>query len=247
MDQLEKNLIENLGFSGKKAKVYISLLELGETVAVEVAKKARLKRTTVYNLLPELLTDGYVKSTIVHGKKHFFIDDTTQLTKRLTEKLNSVETILPQLKAIHNVHLYKPKISLYEGFGGMKDIYSDIIRSSHAGDIVLTFFGTTNIESLIPKEIVDYYIQERVKKKVRNNIIAQRSMLTEQWQQAEHELREVKILNTPDVIRFDADMKIYSNKVAFISYKENFLGIVIESREVYHLLKLWFETTWNLL
>ncbi len=50
----------NLGFSEKKAKIFLALLQLGETNVIEIAQKAKLKRTTVYNILPELVDEGLV-------------------------------------------------------------------------------------------------------------------------------------------------------------------------------------------
>ena len=55
-------------------------------------------------------------------------------------------------------------------------------------------------------------------------------------------------LNWPmdkSVYRFNADMEIYANKVALISYRENFLGVIVESKEINQMQRAAFELMWN--
>ncbi len=59
--ELRRRLIEDMGFSDKKAETYLCLLKMGEVTASQIAKNAGIKRTTVYNILPELLHDGLIK------------------------------------------------------------------------------------------------------------------------------------------------------------------------------------------
>ena len=42
-------------------------------------------------------------------------------------------------------------------------------------------------------------------------------------------------------------MEIYANKVALISYKEDFLGIIIESQEINQMMKAAFGIMWDAL
>lgn len=51
------------------------------------------------------------------------------------------------------------------------------------------------------------------------------------------------ITQTP--YHFAGDIEIYKNKVAIISYKENFMGLIIKSKEIANMLRAVFELTWN--
>ena len=63
---------------------------------------------------------------------------------------------------------------------------------------------------------------------------------------ASQELREVKIFPNGDEMKAPSvDFKIYGNKIAIISYRENFLGIVIESRDISQMCKIIFNSLWN--
>lgn len=246
MNNLE-TLLENLGFSKKKAKIYLAILELGEASVIEIAQKANLKRTTVYNILPELISDGLVKKSVKNKKRFFFIEDPVSLKTSLEEKMNAVEKSLPELKSLQTIIPYKPKITFYEGLGGAKDLYRDTLDSLSPGDTILSFTGLTDFYELIPKDFSEWYIKERVKRKIRIKIITPKSKAADEWQKnAARELREIKIVNNSD-FKFNGDTEIYRNKIALISYKENFIGVIIESKEISQMQKMAFDIMWDYL
>lgn len=247
MENIETILIDNLNFSVKKAKLYLTLVELGEATVSDIAKISKLKRTTCYNLLPELMEEGFVKASKKGKKNYYLVEDPRRLKLEAEEKLDNVSRILPYLQAVHNVYPYKPKISFFEGVGGMREVYDDISKSMKVGDVILSMTGPSNLDKYIPKEIVKKYVDGRIKKRVLNRMICVDSPVARAWQaSSKKELREIKIVDK-NLINFQADMKIYGNKISFISYKENYLGVIIESREIVELQKKFFEFVWSFL
>lgn len=240
----QEKILEEIGFSKKKARIYLAILELGEATVIDIVKKIGVKRTTVYNILPELILDGYVKKTIKNKKALFFIEDPDSLKNNLEAKLNLIKSALPEIKEMQNIFPFKPKVSFYEGFGGARELYQDTLKDSFAGDTILSFTGITNYKRLIPQDISREYIKNRVKKRIRIKVIAAKSEVAEKWQKdAQKELREIRIVDNPK-FKFDGDIEIYGNKVALISYKENFIGVIIESREINQMQRMAFELMW---
>lgn len=245
MSMNTENTLQTIGFSKKKARIYLAILELGEASVIEIGKKAGLKRTTVYNILPELITEGLVKKSVKNKKRFFFIEDPTLLKINLEEKISAIEKSLPELKAMQTIIPYKPLITFYEGLGGAKDLYRDTLDSLSAGDTILSFTGLTDFYELMPKDFSQWYIKERVKRKIRIKIITPKSKAAEEWQKnAAKELREIKIVNNAD-FKFNGDTEIYGNKIALISYKENFIGVIIESKEISQMQKAAFQLIWD--
>lgn len=243
--QNQEKILEEIGFSKKKAKIYLAILALGDASAIDITKEVGIKRTTVYNILPELVSEGFIKKTIKNKKSIFFIETPDLLKTQLEEKLKLINKALPEIKSLQNVFPFKPKIIFYEGFGGIKELYRDTLNSLSDGDIILSFTGITNYQNLMPKDISREYIEDRIKRKIRIRVIATKSDVMEQWQRdAEKELREIKIVEN-DRFKFDGDIEIYGNKVALISYKENFMGVVIESKEISQMQRMAFEMMWN--
>ena len=243
--QNQEKILEEIGFSKKKAKIYLAVLSLGDASAIDIAKEVGIKRTTVYNILPELVLEGFVKKTIKNKKSVFFVENPDLLKTQLEEKLRLINKALPEIRSLQNVLPFKPKIIFYEGFGGAKELYKDTLDSLSDGDTLLSFTGITNYQNLMPKDISKEYIGNRLKKKIRIRVIATKSDVMEQWQRdAIKELREIKIVEN-DKFKFDGDIEIYGNKVAMISYKENFMGVVIESKEISQMQRMAFELMWN--
>src|SRR4051812_48391125 len=90
----------NLGFSEKKATVFLALLQLGETNVIEIARNAKLKRTTVYNILPELVEEGLIAVTSIGKHKRYFVTDPRIILKLLESKIENTKLLLPSLTAL---------------------------------------------------------------------------------------------------------------------------------------------------
>jgi sugar-specific transcriptional regulator TrmB len=244
--KLIKQIENNLGFSEKKAKIFLALLQLGETNVLAIAQKAKLKRTTVYNILPELIEEGLVAATSTKKSKRYFVTDPRIILKILENKVEDTKSLLPMLTALHAVSIHQPKISLYEGENGAKQIYEDVIKSTYPGDIICGFSGDIKTNYVSDKDL-NNYIKARMGKKIRNRIIVSSSEYANLLRRnAQEELREVKVFTEIENLKAPSvDLKIYRNKVAIVSYRENFLGIVIESRDINQMCEIIFNSLWS--
>ncbi len=247
MNYIEKQFAESLGFSDKKTKIYLALLELGEATVINIAKKSGLKRPTVNNYIPELLEEGVIHTTTRRGRRYFFIKDPRSLRDRLEDKIRGLNSILPHLSSVHSISSIQPKITLYEGIGGLKEIYTDVMQSTKSGETVLSILGLEDYYSFVPKDIDDYYMNWKMKKKIRSRVIATESPIVRDFEKNAHrELREIKIVED-SVFSFKANAIMYANKVAFISFTENLMGAVFEGREISKMQRASFELMWHLL
>jgi HTH-type transcriptional regulator, sugar sensing transcriptional regulator len=113
MDKRQE-LITDLGFSDKKASIYLTLVEFGEMTATNIASRSGLKRTTVYNIIPELLSDGFVSKSKTAGKTVFYVNKPEDLERFLDEKRDRVKNLVSELKKSVGIFDFKPKVSLYE-------------------------------------------------------------------------------------------------------------------------------------
>ena len=86
-----KSSLEYLGFKPKEAQIYLALLELGEASVVQIAKKTGIKRTTVYNILPDFINRGIITSAVRKKRKVYFIEDPRSLKNDLKEKESVID------------------------------------------------------------------------------------------------------------------------------------------------------------
>ncbi|MBD3311053.1 MAG: hypothetical protein GF349_00970 [Candidatus Magasanikbacteria bacterium] len=240
-------IMENLGFGEKESKVYLALLELGEAGVLSIAKRAKLKRTTVYPILDNLIHEGLVRKTKKKKKYYYFVEDVNDLKKSLEQKQRAFDLVLPQLKAMHNVIPRKPKIFYYEGLGGMREFYLKILNSLNAGSTIYEFVGAENFDRIIPDEFIKFYPEERVRRKISIKTIASISTASKQWSKySEKYLRKIKYAKGEDM-DFVANMQIYNKGVGIISYKDDFLAVIIESKDIQKMMKSAFNLMWKFL
>lgn len=239
-----KSALQKLGFSAKKISIFLALLELGEATATEIAKKAKLKRTTVYNVLPELMADGYVKTEKRKKKTVFFVEDVRSLLTPLRLAEESVQRLLPQLQSMHNIFAFKPRVTTYEGEVGAVEFWMKTIDIP-PGSVIYEMVGPESFYTKLPKVIADSYVKERLKKKICIKIIATDSPITRKLaRDANKEMREIIVVPRKT---WDAAMLVFGNKVGFISFTEDFRGVILESPTIADMQRASFEMLWSFL
>ena len=128
VNMVEIDVLRNLGFSEKEAKIYLALLEMGTGTAMTISKKADIKRPTTYLILEELKKKGLV-SEIPEQKHVFAAENPEVLQKNLKQNLANLGELLPIFKAKFN-RGEKPKIKYYEGKDNLYKLYFNKIFTS---------------------------------------------------------------------------------------------------------------------
>ncbi len=107
--------LKDIGFDDKVALVYVSIVELGQTTASRVARHARLKRTTVYNVLPSLIEQGLIEKNIIRNVSTFTVSNISMLSRQVEERVSLAKEIESELTKIKTVYPTKSQITVHEG------------------------------------------------------------------------------------------------------------------------------------
>ncbi len=245
MNKSSKKILENFGLEKDEVNVYLAGLELGEASVQNLAKKAGVKRPTTYKILDNLIAKGVFYQTLKGKKRLFGAEDPEKLQTALKQKEIELVKIMPELKSIYNILETKPKIKFYEGLNGAINVYEDTLASAGRNDVILTYTGISKLFDIFPKDYAEEYFRRRVEKNIRVKMIAIDSEESREWQKnAMRDLRDI-ILVSDDKFNFFGDTEIYGNKVALISYKENFMAIVIESEQIANMQRFIFNLAWD--
>ncbi len=233
--------LQQIGLNEKQAKIYLAALELGETTVKEIAKKAGIKRTTIYDLLDELLTSGLLKQTIRETRKKFIAASPAELQLIIQKREALLSQIMPALSSISNVDKVRPKIRFHEGREGLLEIYADTLK--HSGEILA--FASADVLNL-GKGWVENYIQQRVRKKIYyKGILSISSAIEKEFvSQDQAQMRSSKVIDSQKY-PFSNEIMIYGHqKIAIISPKDS-IGVLIESAEIHRTQKSIFELLWD--
>lgn len=246
------SLLEQLGWKPDEAAVYTTLLQLGTQPASIVARQIKKKRTTVRVYLEKLIQSGFVD---FHwkGRTQYFNAKTPQdavhtlennkknIIRKLDNNIRAFSTFLPQLTALIGMNTNMPKITYHEGAQHLKKMYTDSLNSKTE---ILCFSSVQDLWDLFGKKYDKWYVQKRVKNKIPLRYIAPDTLVEKQESKKDKKyLRESRHL-PESIFKITNEILIYDAKVAFITLKNEKIGVLIDNKEIYQSMKILFEALW---
>ncbi|MBI5733712.1 MAG: TrmB family transcriptional regulator [Candidatus Kerfeldbacteria bacterium] len=241
----QKQLIE-LGFTEKEAKVYLALLELGPSTASEVARKAGINRTTSYDILEGLTSEGLVNlpgetkiQKFVAENPEKVISFLQQRINQAEQRLNMAQGLLPQLLSVYNTK-EKPKVKFYQGVDQVKEAFEDTLTAE--GELLAYAVGESMYQALPPRYFADYF-KRRTLKGITVRVIAPDDEGSRAVVKNDTSELRTSILVPKDQFYFSVEMNIYSNKALFVSWQEKF-AVIVESEEIANMQRKVFELAW---
>ena len=234
-----ENVLQALGLNEKEAKVYLALLQMGKGSVPGISVKAGTKRPTTYLILEELRKKGLV-NLLPRKMKVLYVAKSPQiLLEEQREKESMIEANMPELMAMFNVQMEKPKVTYYQGIDSIAELYGEIFKEK---DIL--FYGS--IASIAPEVFarVEKYLQIVKKEKLAVREILQADEKSVAYAQ-EHATENHKIKIASQEHKLATDNMIFGNKVAIITYKDEPMAVVIESGNVAETYKSMFEMVWK--
>jgi len=124
-----ENNLEQLGLSNTESKIYLKLLKIGESTAVQLAKEIKIHRRTIYDNLNILIKKGFVNYKNKDKVKYFSANDPKTFKLLLEEKNKIFENILPILSQFYSNQQKTPEISILSGLEGGKVILQEMLES----------------------------------------------------------------------------------------------------------------------
>ena len=237
-------LLQESGLNEKESETYLSVLELGRATILEIAKHSRIKRSTIYEIIPVLESRGVIKKTKSGKKVSFVAESPKTVLSLIREKEERFREALPELMAIFKSQEKRPKVFFYQGQDEVQNMYEDTLRECKT---IYNYTSIINLYKYLDRGWVESYIERRVRIGIETNIIAIDSPEAQEWQSnATSELRKIKLIPNKNY-DFAADVQIYGNKVIICTYKhgEGLFGLLIEDENIAKIQKLAFDFMWG--
>lgn len=233
--------LKQIGLEEKQAKIYLACLELGETSIKEIARKAEIKRTTIYDLIDEMINLGYIKATTRGKRKRFFPADPDELKIIIKKREALLDEVLPELKSLGSTSGIKPKMLFFEGKAGLREAYEQTLTEKN---ITIYAWASEDIVSVLGKDWADDYIRRRTKRGIKMETIVPETALIKKYAKFDKEQnRKIKLVD-PKKYLFNIEINIFGNKVAIMSARDR-LGVIIVSEPIAVALKMIFRMCWG--
>jgi sugar-specific transcriptional regulator TrmB len=237
-----ESVLQNSGLTEKQARIYLACLELGPSTVQKISTKANISRSTAYEVLDSLIKKGLVNTYLKKKVSHFNAIDPEEYINQSQEKIEILSQALPNFNALFQKPKEKPSVRLYEGKEGMKIVFKEILKESRE----LICFGSSDDFINKLKDLHKYFLENRLKKKIPLRLILTNSAKAkERMELGIKELRLVKIL--PEDFEYHGLVYVWKDKIALFSLANDFIALVIESKELSRMQKTFFEYIWKTL
>lgn len=128
---LEKYLQE-IGLNEKEAAIYLALLQVDNDSVVDISKKTKINRSTVYFVLEGLEKKGLVSEVQINKKVHYAAEPPERLETYverqkviLDEHAARLKDIVPQIKSVQREKGERPLVKYFEGRDGAISAYTE--------------------------------------------------------------------------------------------------------------------------
>ncbi|MEM2956314.1 MAG: helix-turn-helix domain-containing protein [Candidatus Pacearchaeota archaeon] len=223
------------GLTRVESKVYLTLIDLGPSLAGQISKKSGIHRRTIYDALDRLAEKGLISYIIKNNRKYFEAVNPKRLIDLEKEREEQLKSELPELIKLFMKTKAKEETLFYRGKDGLKTAFEDQITegkeilvmgaSPEAGEILQFYFK--------------WYNKRRQEKHIKLKLIADISAKGK----IKAPLSEIRYL--PNL--GPAAINIYADKVAIILWnKERPLAIIIKNAEIANSYRIFFEHMWKI-
>lgn len=234
--------LQDFGLSEKEAKVYLTLLELGESSASDIAKGSGVNRATTYVVLDSLKEIGLVSTYDQGGTTQYVASDPSRLQnivedkkEEWTQKYDELNSLLPELQSLHNAEENKPAIRFFEGEEGVLESYKEFLSSKQTEDGVKYFYSKDKIEEIMSKDQRNQFIEAR---KGRN--VGAEAILSREKQSPDSEGHSHNISVNPNDFPISIDLEIYGDSIFISTLEDELSAILIKNQNIADSFKTLF-------
>lgn len=237
--------LDKFGLSPNEISVYIALLQEGSDTASNIAKKAKLNRSTTYVQLTTLMDCGLV-SSYKKVKKTYFSPESPHNIERLIdtkivslqEDKNNIESLIPDLMDLYATLGEKPNVKTFEGKEGLKTMRSEVVSSGV--DEFHVLYNADQLYTLFDDEELIQFSKNRAEAGIRSHALYNKKGKP-----------FVKLFNQ-ELIRLDskkhpinADIYVYGDKVSLASTTGKIIGVTIKNKNIASSIRTLFNLALN--
>jgi sugar-specific transcriptional regulator TrmB len=231
-----ENLSKVMGLSKYESAIYVALTDNGPSHISKISKYIDAPRTAIYPPLSNLIKKGLISESVFGKRKYYSAIPKENLKLIFEEKRNSLENILLELG--QSTHLKsrdaKLDVTLHPGSHGIKSA-GLIFMNETTDKIWYSFENLARITDNVGFEFENFYIKERVKRKIHSKVILSlndesptiRSILKENKQH----LRETIIISPTDY-PFETTVAVTKDLILLINPNQNPFALLIRNKSL---------------
>ena len=238
------DVLKEMGFSEREIKVYLALLELGETTVGPISSKTRIQHSKIYPTIEKLIDKGMVSFIIKSNMKHFSPQDPKELINLQKEREKKLLDILPELEQKQKFSSDKQIATVFEGYKAVKSMFDVLIDSLNKDSFYYVFaFKQEYVSSELAGRLLRDVHMKLAEKKIDDRLIANIS-IKEEINKNYSGIKNVKIKFTE--LNLPIGLMIVDNRVINWNWGERPTAIEIISSQIAEKYQQFFLEMWKL-
>jgi len=244
---MNPDLLQSVGLSKSQASAYLRLIEKGELSPPEVAKLTGETRSNAYMILQRLEELGLIEK-VEKSKKITYqplnpiaLEKLAEEKRRQTAQVeNQIKHNMPQMLSYFYSFTEKPGIRLLQGEEGLKEIYSDTLRTRK--DIY--FLRTPSEVQFLGDDFYVRYKKRRAELGITTYAYTKPTAFARGLAGDDAINKMIRTWINPDDYTAPVEVNVYGDKVAFLAFGEDIMGVIIQSepiaesmRQIFRMIK----------
>jgi len=240
MKQEIAEVLTGLGLNEKDQRVYLALLQIGQTTVTPLARAERLPATTVQSVLERLVDRGMVRVAKRKSRSVFEAEDPIVFRRLIERQVNEVTAVIPFLEKMKAEPSVSPKIRVYYRERAT-DIFREALKSKNK--TVHEIVSAGPLQHVLGEKF--HFTRRRVKLSVRLKSLRVEAHEIKKYNKTidQKELRESKFL--PRELTFKGNILFWDNTVAFFTTKDEGLSWTVESKTLRETFEQLFDLLWS--
>lgn len=240
--------LQEIGLSDKEARVYLALLEVDNDSVLDLSKKTKINRTTIYPVLESLAKKGLISEIKIDKKVRFAAEPPerieTYIERRkigLEEQGKRLKDILPQMKSVQRESGEKPVIKYYEGKEGIMSAITEYFGEDKGGESFF-IYSKDLVYKIFTEEERKQAKGKRLKSKIHANAIYTSKLGDIADQEKEMSTR---IRVDGEKYPISCDIGIYKDYVRIHTLGSKLSAVYIKSEDIAETLRSLFKITFD--
>jgi len=242
---LNTDVLYDIGLTNAQIRVYMALLELGESTTGPILKKSELQNSVVYNALNRLIEQGLVTFVLKGKRKHFSATDPKNLIQYIQTKKEKVEELVPKLIAKQTLAKSKQEAQVFLGWKGVQNAFNMMIEKLPPGSDYIGFAAGVEEQA---KEEVRQFFRELQKKRAQKNYKI-KFIVNESERKNVQEFHYYKKYGKPEyryVPGFaPVGLTIFRDCILNIAFEDQPVAVIITSKQIADSYRRFFYAMWE--
>jgi len=236
--------LQNLGLTPQEADTYLEFIQFGSGTVSEFTKLIKHPRTTVHDRLQKFQSLGLIKKGSNKGKTIYIAESPSIILEKAKKQIKTTETAVEDLYSIYQKRKGLKNVIFYEHKEGMHRQHEESLTDNIG--LRTRYIGEISTLRKSFRKNIDPYIQKRVERGIRNQVITSTSLeiLKTRYDHDTNkkELREVKYIT--NLGSLPATMFNYDDIVWMHSAPESGFVIKIIDKDFATMFNSLFEFFW---